>query len=101
MTEMQVQQALKQTVLALQGSGGRVYLAPQNLDTVAQLFVSGEQPVLLSQDNQKIPIEKHSDWQAWLKNTVQNSAIQPWAIANFDTDLLPLDLEQAFNPDPN
>ena len=98
MTEMQVQQALKQTVLALQGSGGRVYLAPQNLDTVAQLFVSGEQPVLLSQDNQKIPIEKHSDWQAWLENTVQNSAIQPWAIANFDTDLLPLDLEQAFKP---
>lgn len=31
MTEMQLQQALKQTVLALQGLGGRVYLAPRKI----------------------------------------------------------------------
>lgn len=99
MTEMQLQQALKQTVMALQGSGGRIYLAPQNPDSIAQLYVSGEQPVLLSQDvNQKIPIEEHPDWQVWLENTLQNSAIQPWAIANLDIDSLPLDLEQAFIP---
>ena len=100
MTEMQLQQALKQTVLALQGSGGRVYLVPQNLDLAAQLYVSGEQPVLLSEDDtHKIPIEEHLDWQAWLENTVQtDSAIQPWAIANLDADSLSLDLEQSLKP---
>ena len=99
MTEIQLQQALKQTVMALQGSGGRVYLAPQNPDTAAQLYVSGEQPTLLPVDgNQRIPIEEHPDWQVWLANNIQNTAIQHWAIANLDTDLLPSDLAQAFKP---
>ncbi|MGH2412761.1 MAG: GAF domain-containing protein, partial [Microcystaceae cyanobacterium] len=43
MTEMQLQQALEQTVSALQGSGGRVYIAPQNPTQTAQLFTCGQQ----------------------------------------------------------
>ncbi|MEY2833679.1 MAG: hypothetical protein RLZZ574_2938, partial [Cyanobacteriota bacterium] len=49
MTPMQLQKALQQTVLALQGAGGRVYITPKNSDSPAQLYVSGEQPVLLKQ----------------------------------------------------
>ena len=98
MTEMQLQQALQQTVMALQGSGGRVYLAAQNPDSIAQLYVSGEQPVLLKDGTHKIPLEEHSDWQTWLADNLQNTAIQHWAIANLDLDSLSLELAQAFKP---
>jgi PAS domain S-box-containing protein len=99
MTPMQLQQALQQTVLALQGAGGRVYVTPQNSDSLAQLYVSGEQPVLLKQKQASIPVEEHPDWQIWLKNTIQtDSVIQPWAIAESDANLLPAKLEQAFKP---
>jgi PAS domain S-box-containing protein len=99
MTQMQLQQALKQTVSALQGSGGRVYVTPQNSDSPAQLYVSGEQPVLLKKKQASIPVEEHPDWQAWLKNAIQtDSVIQPWAIAESNANLLPSNLERAFKP---
>jgi light-regulated signal transduction histidine kinase (bacteriophytochrome) len=104
MTQMQLQQALRQTVLALKGSGGRVYLAPSNSESMAQLYISGEQPVLLPGEvKQKLslimPMEKHPDWQAWLQNTMQTEhVIQPWAIAELDANLLPLNLARAFRP---
>jgi PAS domain S-box-containing protein len=105
MTEIQLQQALKETVLALQGSGGRVYLVPQNSQEVAQLFVSGEQPLFLARKTRKkrsgkasaTPIEADPNWQAWLENAVQtDAAIQPWAIAELDADSLPSNLDRAF-----
>ncbi|PSB06885.1 histidine kinase [Pleurocapsa sp. CCALA 161] len=104
MTQMQLQQALKQTVLALKGSGGRVYLAPSNSESMAQLYISGEQPVLLPGEvKQKLsltmPMEKHPDWQAWLQKTMQTDhVIQPWAIAKLDANLLPSSLDRAFRP---
>ena len=99
MTEMKLQQALQQTVVALQASGGRVYITPPNSESTAQLYVSGEQPVLIpNKENQAtIPIEEYPDWQTWLENALQTRrVVQPWAIAN-DTNL-PSDLEQAFKP---
>lgn len=108
MTPMQLQQALQQTVMALHGSGGRVYIAPPNSDSEAQLYVSGEQPVLLPRRKKaSIPLEEHPHWQAWLKNAIQtDNVIQPWAIgygspksiAELDPNLLPSNLEQAFKP---
>jgi PAS domain S-box-containing protein len=105
MTQMQLQQALKQTVLALQGSGGRIYITPQNSEETAQLYVSGEQPVLLSPDLKQttssptIPIEEHSDWEVWLKKCLQtDNTIQPYALAELNASLLPSNLEQAFKP---
>ncbi len=103
MTQMQLQQALKQTVLALQGSGGRVYIAPQNLESESQLVVSGEQPLLLAtgegNGQSLIPLEKHPSWQVWLKNTLQvNRVVLPWAIADFDLHSLPSDWDSAFKP---
>ncbi len=104
MTQMELQQALRQTVLALQGSGGRVYLASPNSESMAQLYISGEQPILLpGAVKQKLSstrsIEKHPDWQAWLENAIQReNAIQPWAIAELDAHSLPLNLDRAFKP---
>ncbi|MBE9046865.1 GAF domain-containing protein [Pleurocapsales cyanobacterium LEGE 10410] len=100
MTEIELQQALQQTVTALQGSGGRVYIIPQNADSTAQLYVSGEQPVSIPEtaDRTTIPIEEHPDWQTWLENTAQtHRVIQPWAIAN-EINSLPPNLELAFKP---
>ncbi|MGF1539823.1 MAG: ATP-binding protein [Pleurocapsa sp.] len=99
MTEMQLQQALKHTVLTLQGSGGRVYIAPKNSESKSQLFVSGEQPLWLTNGQTSIPLEKHPSWQTWLANTLQvNQTSLPWAIAQFDTNLSASDWESAFKP---
>jgi PAS domain S-box-containing protein len=103
MTQMQLPQALKQTVLALQGSGGRIYIAPQNSESVAQVYVFGEQPVLLpkGKKTKKIsstkPVEEHPDWQAWLNKAIQTDRfLQPWAIAELTANLLSSQLERAF-----
>ena len=100
MTEMELQQALQQTVTALQGSGGRVYIIPQNSESIApQLYVSGEQPVSIPETAERttIPIEEHPDWQTWLDTAQTHRVIQPWAIAN-EINSLPPNLEQAFKP---
>ncbi|MEO1669439.1 MAG: ATP-binding protein [Cyanobacteria bacterium J06631_2] len=104
MTQMRLHQALRQTVLAAQGSGGRIYLTPQNAHSMAQLYISGEQPVLLPIEAIRkpfpaIPIEEHPEWQTWLEATVQRDrTIQPWAIAQLDGSSLPSDLDRAFRP---
>lgn len=101
MTQMKLKQALRQTIIASQGSGGRVYIAAQNSDSQAQLYISGEQPVVLptthEQKSSAIPIEEHPDWQIWLNNTLNRSqTIQPWAITDLDANLLPSNLSWAF-----
>lgn len=105
MTEMQLQRALKQTAIALQGSGGRVYIHPQNAKETFQLFVSGEQPLLITTtESGKTPpspiiLEKHPDWQLWLNNALHtDTVIQPWASANLDSDSLSTSLDEAFKP---
>lgn len=103
MTEMQLQKALKQTVFAVQGSGGRVYITPQNTESEGQLFVSGEQPLLLAQEEENsqsfVPLEKHPSWQTWLKNTLQSRDLAlPLAIADFDANPLPSDWKICFKP---
>ena len=88
MTEIQVQEALEQTVSALEGVGGRIYIAPQ-------LFVCGKQP--LFSDQLPVPIEEHPDWQAWLEREEKvNRDNEVWAIADLNNTLLPLEWIPAF-----
>ena len=47
---------LEQTVKALQGSGGRLYIAPEGVDWPAELYTCGQQP-------QNLEIEKSQFWQ--------------------------------------
>ncbi|MEM9509220.1 MAG: ATP-binding protein [Cyanobacteria bacterium P01_E01_bin.35] len=105
MTEMKLHQALHQAVLALQGSGGRIYIAPQNSTTAAQLFVSGEQPLLLaeaetkSQNSSPIYLERHPSWQAWLNSNLNiHNVTQSWAIADLDHNSSQTDWQSVFKP---
>lgn len=50
------QTVLEQTVKALQGSGGRLYIAPEGVDWPAELYTCGQQP-------QNLEIEKSQFWQ--------------------------------------
>jgi PAS domain S-box-containing protein len=92
MTEMQLQQALEQTVNALQGSGGRIYITPQTLDHTAQLVTFGEQP------SASWTIEQHPYWQTWLDITATVSG--EWAITDLYEATLPQELQNAFLETP-
>ena len=101
MTEMKLQKALHQAVLALQGSGGRIYIAPQN-SNLPQLFVSGEQPILITEEidleGKSIGyLEQHPSWQTWLIDNLQTSNVsQAWAIADLDRNSSPPDWHSFF-----
>ncbi len=50
------QTVLEQTVKSLQGSGGRLYIAPEGIDWPAELYTCGQQP-------QNLEVEKSQFWQ--------------------------------------
>jgi PAS domain S-box-containing protein len=85
-TEMQFQRALDQTVAALKGLGGRIYIAAQQPNQVTELFTCGKQPDLLG-------LEQHPSWQTWLET---EPPIEPgsgtWAIADLHQSKVPSDL---------
>ncbi|MBW4550922.1 MAG: GAF domain-containing protein [Aphanocapsa sp. GSE-SYN-MK-11-07L] len=104
MTEMQVQQALEQTVKALQVAGGRIYISPQFepsehlLAQTGQLFSCGQQPLLATPAKQTKPqpIELHPEWPACL--SANGSTITDvLAIADLHPLDLPPDLAEAFS----
>ncbi len=116
MTEMQLQQALAQTVSAMQATGGRIYIFPQSLEQTGQLFVCGEQPLLPTKQAKsrrrkhtatskhtattgiiqaaESPIELHSDWPACLHVSELSDTS---AIADLHLQNLPPDLATAFS----
>ncbi|HEY9762814.1 MAG TPA: GAF domain-containing protein [Trichocoleus sp.] len=89
--EIQLNQALEETVKLLQGAGGRLYLKTMH-HRFAQVYTVGDQPILLSQDH-LCPIEHHSLWQEtfqpqggrdriWaIDDLMQESTLQPLAAA--------------------
>lgn len=93
MTEMQLQQALEQTVNALQGIGGRIYITPQTPDHTAQLVTCGEQP------SSSWTLEQHPYWQTWLDITTTASG-ETWAITDLYQATLPQELQNAFVETP-
>ncbi len=95
MTEMQLQQALEQTVTALQGAGGRVYIAPLKATQVSQLLTCGEQPL----GDKAKAIEAYPSWQDWLENSAnggESETEKVWAIADLSQVSLPADLGALF-----
>ncbi|WAL59772.1 ATP-binding protein [Thermocoleostomius sinensis] len=82
-TEMQFQAALEQTVAALQGIGGRIYITPQSPSQTPQLFTYGTQPNPPSTSPPPSSfIEQHPDWQACLNGDPVNSVDDIWAISD-------------------
>lgn len=74
---IELQTALQETVKALQGCGGRLYITPYNTNSTAELFVCGTGPNLLeSNDNF---IEQDPAWQSWAsfsQRNLENSGTQ-------------------------
>ncbi len=62
---VQLQVALEQTVLAIQGSGGRLYLLPDGERRLPEIYTYGVQPSQLDL-GQGRPIEEHLLWQKYL-----------------------------------
>jgi len=61
---IELQRALEETVTALKGCGGRLYIAPNQTDRAAELFTCGSQPTSL-EPKKEIFIEQHPIWQNW------------------------------------
>lgn len=61
---IELQTALEETVIALNGCGGRLYIAPYKNNDTAKLFSCGAQPIPLDQKQESL-IEQHPVWQRW------------------------------------
>lgn len=61
----QLQTALEQTVAALGGTGGRLYIAPTPFQPTPELWMCGDQPAS-SPEAPPTWLEQHSCWQRWL-----------------------------------
>ena len=78
---IQLQEALAETVAALQGAGGRIYIPEQNdfkekSFLPLQLFFCGTQPTLLNQGKES-HLEQHPVWQAYMGGVaLKDSATQ-------------------------
>jgi PAS domain S-box-containing protein len=107
--EMQLQAALEQTIVALQGFGGRLYISLPNsqfpLHLPQHLFTVGSQPITpqdwqseeaTSQLAEFSPFEHHPHWQTWLEmEEPVNSSSGVWAIADLYQAVMPSDLVTA------
>jgi GAF domain-containing protein len=61
---IELQAALEESVAALEGCGGRLYIAPYKTDDAAELFICGTQPTPLDEKKGSL-IEQHPVWQRW------------------------------------
>ena len=67
---IELQAALEETVAALKGSGGRLYIAPYKADDAAEWFICGSQPTLLDEKKESL-IEEHPVFLAWVLSTLR------------------------------
>ncbi len=98
--QMQMQDALAQTIMALHGVGGRLYLAPQ-VHHPPQLFTFGNQPVVPEGSNQGMPLEQQLYWQTWLdmEESVPGE-YEVWAISDLYQAVMPSNLAMALLDTP-
>ena len=80
---IELQAALEKTVTALQGCGGRLYIAPYKTADSAEVFVYGTQPS--SWDGQiNNPIEQHPLFSAWALSGLGNGEL---GIGNWESGI--------------
>lgn len=99
-----LQNALDQTVTALQCAGGRLYLLPDHPESTAQVVTTRTQPELLQASaddtHQRSPItalEQLPDWQRWLEaETPKQAMAQLWAIPDVSQTQMPWVIAAAF-----
>ncbi|NJN86194.1 MAG: GAF domain-containing protein [Leptolyngbyaceae cyanobacterium SL_7_1] len=93
--ETQLQEAIEKTVQALQGCGGRIYIALPSYQS-PQLVTYGAQPVITPADPHPALIEQHPQWRSWLAMEPPIGEDTIWAIADLYSATLPSDLALAF-----
>jgi PAS domain S-box-containing protein len=99
--EVLFQTALEQTVTALNGTGGRLYIAALNVRKTPQLFSCGSQPAISEGGNWVEVMEQHVHWQTWLSMEEPEIAEGGlWAIADLYQATMPSDLVMAFLETP-
>jgi PAS domain S-box-containing protein len=118
--DMSLREALQQTVVALNGIGGRIYLIPQTVQQSPHLITCGDQPSFpeswkrgranADKPNHRInanvsppkqlplqAIEQHPHWQTWLE---MEEATDPesgiWAISDLYRAIMPSNLSTSF-----
>ncbi|MFE1746762.1 GAF domain-containing protein [Coleofasciculus sp. H7-2] len=75
---IELQSALEETVTALQGSGGRLYITPETTGLSAVVYTCGNQLTLVepgvvaANPASSVLIEQHPLWQEWLSGTNLN-----------------------------
>jgi PAS domain S-box-containing protein len=95
--ETQLQAALEETVAALNGCGGRLYITVPNADQSLQLFTCGHQPLKPERKKPGDWIEQHPHWQTWLEMEETTGEAQGiWAISDLYQAVMPSDLATAF-----
>jgi GAF domain-containing protein len=70
---IELQAALEETVAALEGCGGRLYIAPYTTTETAELYSSGTQPASFDDSTGNF-IEQHPVFAAWVAGHEANSA---------------------------
>ncbi|KAM3102206.1 ATP-binding protein [Phormidesmis sp. 146-12] len=83
--EMQIQEAIEAIISALNGSGGRLLIAPQADDQSPQILGYGDQPIG--------DIEQHPDWQPWLNRQKKQDV---WALSDLQQSSLPSEIAASF-----
>lgn len=71
---IQLQAALQETVAALQGSGGRLYIAPDKTNTTTELLVYGTQPTLVDSESETV-IEEHPIFANWVASVLAKTSV--------------------------
>jgi len=61
---VELKAALEETVTALKGCGGRLYIVPDKTNKAGELFTYGTQPLPLNGEQESL-IEQHPVWQSW------------------------------------
>ena len=80
LSTIQLQAALEETVAALQGCGGRLYIAPDQNHHTAELLTCGTGPTLFD-DDKKI-LEAHPVFANWVASAMSNGKEQKYSLTN-------------------
>ncbi len=93
---MEIEEAIEETVIALKGSGGRVYIVASGQNSISQVHTWGSQPQTLIHHQPNIPLEEHPVWQSFLSQQIQRENPEPVTIVDLYKDPKLRVLSQAF-----
>jgi light-regulated signal transduction histidine kinase (bacteriophytochrome) len=91
--EIQFEEALQETITALSGSGGRLYLLSKDTTQPGTVCPAGEQPLCLGEN---MPLEHSSVWQRFFASTAISQ--QVWTITDLYQESALRSISACFRP---